>query len=105
MVGKDKAALVATTPPDPSHGHPAGGEGRRDRAKPFHPGTAVGRRRRQDQPSFGRAGVVADGSSRYHRDAVLPIDLGEGGDGAMQLERVPIPPMPQELTAIIEEMK
>ena len=29
----------------------------------------------------------------------------KGGDGAMQLERVPIPPMPQELTAIIEEMK
>jgi succinate dehydrogenase / fumarate reductase, flavoprotein subunit len=26
-------------------------------------------------------------------------------DGAMQLDRVPIPPMPAELTAIIEEMK
>ena len=29
----------------------------------------------------------------------------KGADGAMQLERVPIPPMPTELTAIIEEMK
>jgi succinate dehydrogenase / fumarate reductase flavoprotein subunit len=31
--------------------------------------------------------------------------IRKGRDGAMQLERTPIPPMPQELKAIIEEMK
>jgi len=33
------------------------------------------------------------------------ITLKKAADGSMQLERVPIPPMPPELTAIIEEMK
>ena len=33
------------------------------------------------------------------------ITLKKGGDGSMQLERVPIPPMPAELKAVIEEMK
>jgi len=29
----------------------------------------------------------------------------KGGDGAMQLRREPVKPMPDELKAIIEEMK
>jgi succinate dehydrogenase / fumarate reductase flavoprotein subunit len=33
------------------------------------------------------------------------ITLKKAADGSMQLERVPIPPMPAELAAIIEEMK
>jgi succinate dehydrogenase / fumarate reductase flavoprotein subunit len=33
------------------------------------------------------------------------IVIRKGSDGAMQLERQPIPPMPAELSAIIEEMK
>ena len=33
------------------------------------------------------------------------IVLRKGPDGEMQLERVPIPPMPAELKAVIEEMK
>jgi succinate dehydrogenase / fumarate reductase flavoprotein subunit len=33
------------------------------------------------------------------------ITLRKGSDGSMQLERVPIPPMPPELKAVIEEMK
>jgi succinate dehydrogenase / fumarate reductase flavoprotein subunit len=33
------------------------------------------------------------------------ITLKKAADGSMQLERVPIPPMPAELKAVIEEMK
>ena len=33
------------------------------------------------------------------------ITLRKAADGTMQLERVPIPPMPPELKAVIEEMK
>jgi succinate dehydrogenase / fumarate reductase flavoprotein subunit len=33
------------------------------------------------------------------------ITLAKAADGSMQLERVPIPPMPAELKAVIEEMK
>jgi len=33
------------------------------------------------------------------------ITLRKAADGSMQLERVPIPPMPEELKAVIEEMK
>jgi succinate dehydrogenase / fumarate reductase flavoprotein subunit len=33
------------------------------------------------------------------------ITLKKAADGSMQLERVPIPPMPPELKAVIEEMK
>ena len=33
------------------------------------------------------------------------ITLSKGADGSMHLERVPIPPMPAELKAVIEENK
>jgi succinate dehydrogenase/fumarate reductase flavoprotein subunit len=33
------------------------------------------------------------------------ITLRKGSDGSMVLERLPIPPMPPELKAVIEEMK
>jgi len=37
--------------------------------------------------------------------ATFNIALRKAADGAMQLERIPIPPMPKELKAVIEEMK
>jgi len=33
------------------------------------------------------------------------VVVKKGGDGAMQVERVPVPPMSGELQAIVEEMK
>ena len=43
-----------------------------------------------------------DKSSEY---GAFNIVVRKGQNGDMQLERVPIPPMPAELKAIIEEMK
>ena len=37
--------------------------------------------------------------------AAFNIVIRRGADGSMQLERRPIPPMPDELKAIIEEQK
>jgi succinate dehydrogenase / fumarate reductase flavoprotein subunit len=33
------------------------------------------------------------------------VQVARGGDGAMQVRRIPIPPMPEELKRVIEEMK
>jgi hypothetical protein len=33
------------------------------------------------------------------------VTVRKGGDGTMQVSRVPIPPMPAELKQVIEEMK
>jgi succinate dehydrogenase / fumarate reductase flavoprotein subunit len=38
-------------------------------------------------------------------DAKVNIVIQQGADGAMQLRREPIPPLPEELKQVIEEMK